>query len=144
MLAPIRDVCIRHNKSNRIGKTITISGSGASAGYVSFHDYPIFASDCSTISSSNNYNVEFIFYWLQLNQNFIYSLQTGGAQPHIHPSDLNPLEISMPSIDVQNQSAKTFTDLQMELNSLEAKLQKLKLQKQGMMQALLTGKIRLL
>jgi type I restriction enzyme S subunit len=132
-----------HNKSNRIGKTITISGSGASAGYVSFHEYPIFASDCSTISSSSNYNVEFIFYWLQLNQNFIYSLQTGGAQPHIHPSDLNPLEISMPSIDVQNQSAKIFTDLQLELNSFENKLQKLKLQKQGMMQALLTGKIRL-
>jgi len=30
-----------HNKSNRLGKTITISGSGANAGYVSFYSYPL-------------------------------------------------------------------------------------------------------
>lgn len=133
-----------HNQSNRLGKTITISGSGASAGYVSFHDYPIFASDCSTISSSNKYNVEFIFYWLQLNQSMIFSLQTGGAQPHIHPSDLNPLDISLPPIDNQDRIAIIFRELQSDINLLETKLQKLKHQKQGMMQALLTGKIRLI
>ena len=133
-----------HNKSNRSGKTITISGSGASAGYVSFHDYPIFASDCSTISNSSKYNVEFIFYWLQLNQSLIFSLQTGGAQPHIHPSDLNPLDISLPIIEDQDQIAIIFRDLQSDINILETKLNKLKHQKQGMMQALLTGKIRLI
>src|SRR3989344_1819414 len=42
-----------HNSSNREGYTITISGSGANAGYVSFFDKPIFASDCSTIKSTN-------------------------------------------------------------------------------------------
>ena len=50
-----------HNKSNRIGKTITISASGASAGYVAFFDEPIFASDCSTISEGNDYSIEFIY-----------------------------------------------------------------------------------
>lgn len=133
-----------HNKSNRSGKTITISGSGASAGYVSFHDYPIFASDCSTISNSSKYNVEFIFYWLQLNQSLIFSLQTGGAQPHIHPSDLNPLDLSLPPIEDQDRIAIIFRDLQTDINILETKHQKLKHQKQGMMQALLTGKIRLI
>ena len=132
-----------HNKANRTGNIITISGSGANAGYVSFYEHPIFASDCSTISNSDKYNVEFIFYWFQLNQSLVYSLQTGGAQPHIHPSDLNPLEIFIPSIEIQNQIATIFRELQKELNKLETKLQKLKNQKQGMMQALLTGKIRL-
>ena len=50
-----------HNKPNRIGKTITISASGASAGYVAFFDEPIFASDCSTISEGNDYSIEFIY-----------------------------------------------------------------------------------
>jgi len=132
-----------HNWANRIGKTITISGSGASAGYVSFHNYPIFASDCSTISESENYQVEFLFLWLKLNQNKIYKMQTGGAQPHIHPSDLNPMEINIPSIEQQKEIASILFDLEKEIEAFEIRFKKLKYQKQGMMQALLTGKIRL-
>ena len=50
-----------HNRANRPGKTITISGSGASAGYVAFHEMPIFASDCSTIGEGQAYAVLFVF-----------------------------------------------------------------------------------
>lgn len=133
-----------HNLPNRFDKTITISGSGASAGYVSFHDYPIFASDCSTISESLNYDIEFIYYWLQLNQNKIFNMQTGGAQPHIHPSDLNPMEINLPSVKKQQEISLIITDIVSDIETYLTILQKLKLQKQGMMQALLTGKIRLI
>ena len=132
-----------HNKANRLGKTITISGSGASAGYVAFHTQPIFASDCSTISEAKNYRLEFIFYWLQLNQFRIYKMQTGGAQPHIHPSDLNPLEFNLPPIEQQNEISDALYCADLEISFLELKLNKLKRQKQGMMQVLLTGKIRL-
>ena len=38
-----------HNKANRTGETITVSASGAYAGFVSYFNEPIFASDCSTI-----------------------------------------------------------------------------------------------
>jgi type I restriction enzyme S subunit len=133
-----------HNKANRLGKTITISGSGASAGYVAFHTQPIFASDCSTISEAKNYKLEFIFYWLQLNQFRIYKMQTGGAQPHIHPSDLNPLEFNLPPIEQQNEISDALYCADLEISFLELKLNKLKQQKQVMMQALLTGKIRLI
>src|SRR6185369_12606743 len=120
-----------HNQSNRIGKTITISGSGASAGYVSFHSYPIFASDCATVSESNDYSIEFIFYWLQLNQDAIYKSQTGGAQPHIHPSDLRPLIVQVPlSIPEQNAIAAVLSDMDAELAALETKLAKARLLKQ--------------
>ena len=133
-----------HNKPNRTGKTITISGSGASAGYVSFHNYPIFASDCSTISESTFYNIYFIFYWLQMHQYKIYKMQTGGAQPHIHPSDLSPMLISLPSVKEQSIIGQKITDIDLSISSSENKLQKIKRLKQGMMQALLTGKIRLI
>ncbi|MFM2408780.1 MAG: hypothetical protein RL358_1522 [Pseudomonadota bacterium] len=73
-----------HNKPNRTGKTITVSASGASAGYVAFFDLPIFASDCSTIGEGSSYSIEFIYFQLQLKQEVIYKAQTGGAQPHIH------------------------------------------------------------
>jgi type I restriction enzyme S subunit len=133
-----------HNVSNRNGKTITISGSGANAGYVSFHKIPIFASDCSTINESSKYSIEFIFFMLQNMQHQIYAEQTGGAQPHIHPSNLNPMQIYIPSeITEQEAIAEVLTDMDAEIAALEQRLEKTKAIKQGMMQQLLTGRIRL-
>jgi len=132
-----------HNKPNRLGKTITVSGSGASAGYVSFHNYPIFASDCSTIEEGKDYSIEFVFFLLQLLQERIYQMQTGGAQPHIHPSDLNPIEVSIPNKEKQTHIANILSDMDNEIQSIEKKLDKYKMLKQGMMQNLLTGRIRL-
>jgi type I restriction enzyme S subunit len=133
-----------HNKPNRNQNTITISGSGASAGYVSFHDYPIFASDCSTIEENNKISIHFIYYFLQSNQEKIYKMQTGGAQPHIHPSDLKPMQIAIPSKDMQRSIANILIEMDKELSLLEFKLNKGNRIKQGMMQNLLTGKIRLI
>lgn len=133
-----------HNKPNRNQNTITISGSGASAGYVSFHDYPIFASDCSTIEENNKISIHFIYYFLQSNQEKIYKMQTGGAQPHIHPSDLKPMQIAIPSKDMQISIANILIEMDKEVSLLEFKLNKGNRIKQGMMQNLLTGKIRLI
>jgi type I restriction enzyme S subunit len=133
-----------HNKANRNGKTITISGSGASAGYVAFHNYPIFASDCSTIEEHKNYSIEYVFYLMQLLQDKIYKMQTGGAQPHIHPSDLNPIEVSFPKKEKQEEIATILSDMDAEISALETKLEKYRKVKLGMMQNLLTGKIRLI
>ncbi len=132
-----------HNKSNRHGKTITVSGSGASAGYVAFHTIPIFASDCSTIEESRSYSIEFIYFLLQSLQEIIYNMQTGGAQPHIHPSDLKPIIVSVPSKEEQSAIATILSDMDTEIESLEQKRDKYTMIKQGMMQQLLTGRIRI-
>jgi type I restriction enzyme S subunit len=135
-----------HNCANRSGKTITISGSGANAGYVTFYEAPIFASDCSSIGEGPNYSVEFIYFVLLLNQGAIYKAQTGGAQPHIHPNDLRPLLISVPEAKGRGEQAAIaaiLSDMDAEIDALEEKLAKVCQLKQGMMQELLTGRIRL-
>ena len=132
-----------HNKANRTGKTVTISASGASAGYVAFFDRPIFASDCSTISENQTYSIEFIFFQLQLKQDVIYKAQTGGAQPHIHAVDLIPIEIGYPTLSEQKAIAAALSDMDAELTTLEQQRDKTIALKQGMMQELLTGRIRL-
>ena len=132
-----------HNKANRRGKTITVSGSGANAGYVAFHTKPIFASDCSTIEESKNYSIEFIYFLLQSLQEKIYKMQTGGAQPHIHPSDLNPIIVAVPKPEEQTAIANILSDMDAEIESLEQKRDKYTMLKQGMMQQLLTGRIRI-
>lgn len=133
-----------HNKPNRTGKTITISASGASAGYVAFFNEPIFASDCSTISESEDYSIEFIYFQLQLKQTTIYKVQTGGAQPHIHASDINPIEVLWPlTVHEQTAIAEVLTDMDAELAALEQRREKTRALKQAMMQELLTGRTRL-
>ena len=133
-----------HNQANRFGSTITISGSGANAGFVSFHEQPIFASDCSTISESKEYAIRFIYFILHLIQNKIYDLQTGGAQPHVYPSHLEELVIRIPeSVMEQEKIAEVLTEMDAEISVLEKCLEKAKAIKKGMIQQLLTGRIRL-
>ena len=133
-----------HSFSNRQGKTITISASGANAGYVGFYTEPIFASDCSTIGENDRYSIEFIYYQLLMLQETIYYAQTGGAQPHIHPKDLKPLLVNYTNLKEQKAIAQVLSDMDAEIEGLEEKLEKYKTIKQGMMQELLTGRIRLI
>ena len=93
-----------HNASNRTGKVITISGSGAYAGFVNYFECPIFASDCSTIQSNNeNVDLEYIYYVLKFKQNEIYSLQSGMGQPHVYAKDIRQLKIPLPPLAVQQE-----------------------------------------
>jgi type I restriction enzyme S subunit len=133
-----------HSSANRFGRTITISASGASAGYVALYEEPIFASDCSTISEADHYCLDFIFYLLLCKQQTIYKAQTGGAQPHIHPKDLYPILFALPTLPEQIAIAAVLSDMDAELAALEQRRGKTRALKQAMMQELLTGRTRLI
>ena len=133
-----------HNVANRPANTITISASGASAGYVALYNKPIFATDCSTIEPCSTYDIHYIYHLLKYYQSEIFAMQTGGAQPHVHPSDLNELQVLYAKdIEEQQAIATILSDMDKEIADLEAQLDKYRLLKSGMMQKLLTGQIRL-
>jgi len=93
-----------HNKSNRKSNCITVSSSGAYAGYVAIHNNPIFASDCFTIeTNTSDLNQKFLFYLLKSKQELIYSFQTGGGQPHVYAKNFDKFKIPLPSIKIQSQ-----------------------------------------
>ena len=94
-----------HNSPNRTGKTITISGSGANAGYVNFWDVPIFASDCSTVQvNRENLSINYVHYFLLSKQDYIYKeLRSGAAQPHVYGKDISNIEINLPSLATQQK-----------------------------------------
>ena len=134
-----------HNKANREGKTITISASGANAGYVSFYTMPIFASDCCTLSEGEVYDIEYLYQYLRSVQNDIYRMQTGGAQPHIYPKDIESLWISMPaSVTEQSAIASVLSNIDRGIEALEEQIEKYRQMKEGAMEELLTGKVRLI
>lgn len=68
---------------------------------------------------------------------------TGSAQLNFGPSHVKMVEISLPKREEQTQIATILSDIDTEIEALETKLAKYKHIKQGMMQNLLTGKIRL-
>ena len=91
------DYAYLHNESNRPANTITISASGANAGFVNFWDEPIFASDCMTIRGRDDLHTKFLYNFLLSIQQQIYYLQKGSAQPHVYPDDLKMIQV--PEID---------------------------------------------
>jgi type I restriction enzyme S subunit len=121
---------------------ITVSASGAYAGYVAFHHNKIWASDCSVIVAKKGMDILFIFQFMMLSQLKIYSLQSGGAQPHIYPKDLNVLKIQVPKLEEQNQISSVLMHADQEVETLQKKLGCLKQEKKALMQQLLTGKRR--
>ena len=92
-----------HNVANRPAGMITVSASGANAGYVNYWEVPIFASDCNTIYPIELEKVSPIFmYWqLKVIQKQIYKLQKGGAQPHVYGKDLADMQIVQPPMEFQ-------------------------------------------
>jgi type I restriction enzyme S subunit len=92
-----------HSEYNEVENAITISASGAYSGYVWFHDYKIFASDCSVVRSKDEkeYLTEYIYFILKLKQDEIYKMQKGAGQPHIYPSDIATITIPKIGIDFQ-------------------------------------------
>ncbi|WP_255331759.1 restriction endonuclease subunit S [Methanocalculus taiwanensis] len=68
----------------------------------------------------------------------------GDAIVHISTRSLSQIEVELPSIDEQLAISKLLLDMDAEITALERRRDKVKEIKQGMMQQLLTGKIRLI
>ena len=108
-----------HNTSNRPKNTITISASGANAGFVNFWNEEIFASDCTTINADFEPTIRYIYYALKLIQNSILALARGTAQPHVYPNDIENIKIPLPPLPIQKNIAQILStlDKKIELNT---------------------------
>ena len=132
-----------HNKYNYNFPCITISASG-SAGYVWFHDYKIWASDCHVIYTDNKrYNIKFLYHYLKNIQDLIYYLQVGGVQKHVYAKDLIKLNIPNITIEEQEKIGGYLSLLDEEIDNLKKQKELIKEMKKGAMQKLLSGEIRL-
>ena len=86
-----------HDTANAIGPVITVSASGANAGYVSLYHEDIWASDCTYISRASTEILYYFYLLLTSKQKEISSFQKGAAQPHVYPKDLKRLPFLVPT-----------------------------------------------
>ena len=89
------------DKYNHVGKAIVISRSGASAGYVSFWNEPIFVTDGFLIEPRENISIDFLYYLLKFKQPELQGKQGGAAIPHVNPQIINAIEIMLPPASAQ-------------------------------------------
>lgn len=97
-----RDYAYMHNEANRTADIITISASGAYAGFVNYWNEPIYASDCNTVQGKNRTQTLFLYNYLASIQDYVYTLQRGAAQPHVYSDDI--ANIPIPKVDSKLQA----------------------------------------
>ena len=89
-----------HNESNTSSRVITISGSGANAGFTRMYYVPVWASDCSFVDSASTSFIHTAYCYLLSNKKNVDALQWGAAQPHVYAKDINKLPLTIAPFEV--------------------------------------------
>lgn len=91
-----------HSVSNTACPVITVSGSGANAGFTRLYAREIWASDCSFADVSMTEHLLFVFVSIKTLANEFKQCQRGSAQPHVYPKHVNTLKLLLPTDELTN------------------------------------------
>jgi len=91
----------------------------------------------------NAVNGSFLSYVIRHDEDQVLKLVSGSTVFHLYGADMKKFEFMTPPIEEQNAIAATLSDMDNELAALETRRSKAQQLKQGMMQELLTGRVRL-
>ena len=128
-----------HNEANVFGESLTISASGANAGYLQYHLQDIWAADCSYYQ--DDAIIWFVYNTLKYLQPVISNLQCGAAQPHVYPKNINKLCVLIPTEELiykYNDFVKPYYD---EIKILNQRNQLLTKQRDMLLPRLMSGKL---
>ena len=89
-----------HNEANTKAPVITVSGSGANAGFSRMYHEDVFASDCSFADIQGTKYISFVYCFLKANKYQLDALQKGSAQPHVYAKDINAMEMLIPQSEL--------------------------------------------
>lgn len=87
---------------------------------------------------------EYLYYYLTSMKDYIKTLGQQGTQSNLNKVMVQKFELKLPSIEEQKAIVRMLSNVDDEIEILKKKKHKYQVIKQGMMQQLLTGKIRLI
>ena len=131
-----------HNKANTNAPVITISASGANAGFVCLHHSPVWSSDSSYIDNTISKYVYFCYVFLKYNQGILTDKQEGSAQPHIYPShimDLATMNYPLSLIETFENQIKEFFE---KIKTNQQQIQTLEKLRDNLLPKLMSGEVR--
>ena len=97
---------------------------------------------CSIICNNNICYNEYLYYRLNFEKENIINLGAGGAQPNISQDIIKNYKLAIPTRGEQQRIVLILSELDKKIDEYENKKQKLEALKKGLMQQLLSGKIR--
>ena len=99
------------DEANHTGPCIVISRSGASAGFVSYWQQPIFVTDGFLFEAKERSSIHYLYYCIKANQSLLGNLQNATAIPHVRGEDLKDFEIPLPPLPTQRKIAAVLSSL---------------------------------
>lgn len=135
---------LANSSSNLIPRGTLITSTRMALGKAVVYDVDVAINqDLKAIFPNSDVVVSYLFYWFELNAVKIDDLGSGSTVKGLSLGDLRNLSFLLLSSEEQTAIATILSDMDNELQALTQKLEKAHALKQGMMQQLLTGKIRL-
>ncbi len=127
-------------------EALLVSGNGANVGYIHYFKGKFNAYQRTYVLSRFKCDVHYLKVFMERNlQNRIKVEVNAGNTPYIVMGTLTGMDVLLPENKTeQTRIATILSGMDTEIAALEAKLAKYQQIKQGMMQNLLTGKIRLI
>lgn len=130
-----------HNTANTRPPVITVSASGANAGYVALYHTPIWASDCSFIDSTKSEHLYYLYCLLKEHQAEINNFRKGSAQPHVHPNQINGLQLLVPHMKFIRQFEQSTAALFGKIRTLNTQNELLTEARDRLLPKLMSGEI---
>ena len=132
-----------HNKCNTQAPVITISASGANAGFVNLHHTSVWSSDSSYIDYSITPYVYFFYIFLKRNQILITDKQEGSVQPHIYPSHLMDLDVFNYSEKLIQKFENYCIDIFNKIKANQSQINTLENLRDTLLPKLMSGEVRI-
>jgi len=132
----------KYGRYNHEFEQVVVTCRGNTCGAVNFTKPKSWITGNAMVINLDNSTkaIKTFIYYLLSNTNFQY-LISGSGQPQI-TSNIRYHKIKLPNLNEQQKIAEVLTACDDEINLLNLKLENLKKQKQGLMQKLLSGKVR--
>lgn len=130
-----------HSCANVRGTNVTMSSSGANAGYIAIHYSDIWAADCSYIEEATTDNIYYVYELLNNIRTVINNFQRGAAQPHVYPKDVNRIKLVLPSYDLMKRANERLAMMHMEIYNLQKQSTLLARQRDLLLPRLMSGKL---
>ena len=132
-----------HNVANTKAPVITISASGANAGYVKLWGVPVWSADSSYIDSSVTPHIYFWYNLLKFSQKNIFDSQTGSAQPHIYPKHIGDIHIPNLDLDKVADYNKIVTPIYEQITNTQKLNMQLTVTRDTLLPKLMSGEIKI-
>jgi type I restriction enzyme S subunit len=130
-----------HNKANTVAPVITVSGSGANAGYARLYSTDVFASDCSYVDINTTPYLYFVYCFVKDNKSSLDALQKGAAQPHVYAKDINALKMLVPTTDILEKYCEVVSPYFEKIKSLQKIIENAQQARDRLLPKLMNGEI---